>query len=326
MPITTQATATSGNLQVLSRRWVAQERQRVSQIHTHATLLLEQWRELDTLLLLLAEQYMGGVMDLRGRNLTHSVGNIGFSASQYNSVGDMDAATVDMRPSAAGNNQRLRLDPHLVPLPFVFEDYEFDARELTASQNLGLGLDTTHATMAMRKVMEGFESLLFAGTVVGTRDGNRVWGYTNQPQRVTGSATGTWDDYTQIYPTVLAMFQAMLTLRRMGPYGLYMNINQYGELHAQQGDDRAWNVLRRIQESFPLITSIKPVFCLNDGELVMVDLNLNTVDLAIVMEPGNVPWEGMGGLVQHVRVLGSLTPRVKVDGEGIVGVVHFSGA
>jgi hypothetical protein len=118
----------------------------------------------------------------------------------------------------------------------------------------------------------------------------------------------------------------MLDLRRTGPYGLYINVLQFGEMHAEQGTDRAWNILRRIQESFPSIQSIKPIFAMPVGELVLVDLTMETVDLAVKMEPGNVPWEEMGGLSQHVRVIGSLTPRIKEDGAGNVGVVHFTGA
>ena len=325
--IGTEHQATHGHLHLFSRSWIAQQRQRraTNPLRTHATLLREQWRELDLTLIRIAEQYMAGVSDLRDRGLTHTVGSIGFAASQYNSVGEMEPATVDMDPSASGSNQRLAIAPHLVPLPFVFEDYHFNAAELAASQQLGMGLDTAHAEEAMRKVLEGFETILFNGTSVGTYQANQVYGYRTHPQRVTGSAT-PWGTPANIYPTVLAMWTEMLDRRRTGPYILYMNVKQWGELHAEKGVDANWNYLRWIQESFSDIAAFRRTFAVPAGELLLVEMTSRTVDLAVKMEPGNIPWEEMGGLAEHVRVMGSLTPRIKVDAEGITGVVHYSGA
>lgn len=325
--IGTEHQATHGHLNLFSRHWIAQQRQQraTNPLRTHATLLREQWRDLDTMLLGVADRYMAGVSDLRDRGLTHTVGSIGFAASQYNTVGEMEPAMVDMDPSASGSNQRLAVSPHLVPLPFVFEDYHFNAAELAASQQLGMSLDTTHAEEAMRKVMEGFETILFNGTTVGTYQANQVYGYRTHPQRKTGSAT-SWGTPTNIYPTVLAMFTDMLAMRRQGPYVMYMNIAQWGEMHAEKGVDANWNYLRWVSESFPSIVAFKPTFAVPEGELLLVEMTSRTVDLAVKMEPGNIPWEEMGGLAEHVRVMGSLTPRIKVDGENLTGVVHYVGA
>ena len=325
MPIALEAHATGGRLWDLSPRGVAQMRHHTAQLRTHATLLPEQWKGLDTTLIRIADQYMAGVMGLTSRGLTYTIPSLGVAAAQYNSIGRMEAAGLDMRASSVGNQQRLTITPHLVPLPFVFADYQFDITELEGSQRLGLGLDTAHAEEAMRSVSEGFETILFSGTPVGTFQANQVYGYRNHPQRKTGSAT-TWSTPTNIYPTVLAMFTDMLARRRPGPYGLYMNIQQYGEMHAEKGVDANWNYLKWVQESFPTIVSIKPSFAVPDGELVLAELTTRTVDVAVKMAPTNIPWEAMGGLSQHVRVIGSMMPRLKLDEENLVGVVHYSGA
>jgi uncharacterized linocin/CFP29 family protein len=304
------------------RRLVTQ--QRASQLYTHATLLREQWLEIDNLWLRVAEQYMGAVMDLTSRGLTLTIPSLGVAASQYQAINRMDPATTDMRASAAGNNQRLRVTPRLVPLPFAFEDYEFDITELEAVQRLGGTLDTAYAEEAQRSVAETFESWLVNGAPDYSVDGNTIYGYRTHPNRIIGTGT-SWATATNIYPTIHKMFTDMITINRPGPYGLYMNVAQFGQLHAEQGVDRAWNVYRRIVESFPQIQSIKPSFAVPAGELVLVELQRRTVDVAIKMDPANVPWEGMGGLVQHVRVLGSVVPRVKADGENKTGVVHYTG-
>ena len=323
MPIAVEPVATGGRWD-LSPRGVAQMRHQTAQLHTHATLLPEQWKDLDTTLLTLADQYMGGVLDLTSRGLTYTIPSLGIAAAQYNSVGRMDAAVRDMRASAMGQQQRLAINPHLVPLPFCYADYEFDITELEGSQRLGLGLDTAHATEAMRSVTESFEDILFNGTTVGARSGNVVYGYRTHPQRKTGTGT-TWSTPANIYTTVLAMFTDMIARRRLGPYALYLNSIQWGEMHAEKGVDVNWNILRWIQESFPTIVSIKPSYAMPDGEAVLAELTSRTVDLAVKMAPTNIPWEAMGGLSQHVRVIGSMTPRIKVDEESLVGVVHYGG-
>jgi len=299
-------------------------RQRQAQLYTHATLLREQWLEIDNLWLRVADQYMGAVMDLTSRGLTQTIPSLGIAASQYQAIGRMDPATTDMRASAAGNNQRLRVTPHLVPLPFAFEDYEFDITELEAVQRLGGTLDTAYTEEAQRSVAETFESWLVNGAPEFSVDGNTIFGYRTHPNRVLGTGT-SWATADNIYPTVLKMYTDMLNIRRPGPYGLYMNVLQFGQMHAEEGVDRAWNVYRRIGESFPQIVSIKSSSAVPAGELLLVELQRRTVDLAIKMDPANVPWEIMGGLAQHVRVIGSIVPRLKADGENKVGLVHYTG-
>ena len=123
---------------------------REAQLYTHATLLKEQWVEIDNLWLRVADQYMGAVMDLTSRGLTQTIPSLGIAASQYQAINRMEARVTDMRASAAGNNQRLSVTPRLVPLPFAFEDYEFDITELEAVQRMGGALDTSYTEEAQR--------------------------------------------------------------------------------------------------------------------------------------------------------------------------------
>jgi uncharacterized linocin/CFP29 family protein len=333
MPVALESQALHGGppASILSPEGIARLRVHAAQVlqaqhplFTHATLLREQWLEIDTLFGRVADQYMGAVMDLTSRGLTQTVPSLGVAASQYNAVGRMERASADMRASAASNNQLLTVTPHLVPLPFAYADYDFDITEMEAVQRLGGQLDTTYAEEAMRSVTEEFERWLVNGAPEFSVDGNTIWGYRTHPLRQTG-AGATWTDAANIYPTVLAMFSEMVAIRRPGPYGLYMHSVQWGQMHAEQGVDVSFNVLRRIQESFPSIVSIKPSFAMPAGELVLAELQRRTVDVAVKMDPANVPWEGMGGLRQHVRVIGSLVPRIKQDGEDLVGVVHYTG-
>ena len=332
MPVALETQALRGGppqASILSPQGIAHLRAMASKtreahLYTHATLLKEQWVEIDNLWLRVADQYMGAVMDLISRGLTQTIPSLGIAASQYQAINRMDNATTDMRASAAGNNQRLTVTPRLVPLPFAFEDYEFDITELEAVQRLGGTLETAYTEEAQRSVAETFENWLVNGAAEFSVDGNTIYGYRTHPNRVAKSGA-SWATADGIYTTILGMYTDMLTLHRPGPYGLYLNVAQYGQLHAKEGVDTAFNSLVRIQQSFPQIVSIKPTFAMPAGQAALVELQRRTVDLAIKMDPANVPWEIMGGLAQHVRVIGSIVPRIKADGANQTGVVHYSG-
>jgi uncharacterized linocin/CFP29 family protein len=236
----------------------------------------------------------------------------------------MEPAGSDMRASAAGNDQRLTVGEQQIPLPFAFEDYDFDITEFEALQNNGAQLDLAYAEEAQRSVAEKFESWLINGAPDLSSTGSAIYGYRTHPSRVakTGSSWATIDG---IYNTILGMHSDMLNLNRPGPYGLYMNVAEYGKMFAKEGVDVFSNGLARINQSFPQIVSIKPTFAMPAGQAVLVELQRRTVDLAVKMDPTSVPWEVMGGLRLHVRFIGSIVPRVKADGANKTGVVHYSG-
>ena len=71
-----------------------------------------------------------------------------------------------------------------MPLPFAFEDYEFDITELEAVQRLGGALDTAYTEEAQRSVAETFENWLVNGAAEFSVDGNTIYGYRTHPNRV----------------------------------------------------------------------------------------------------------------------------------------------
>ena len=155
---------------------------------------------------------MGAVMDLTSRGLTQTIPSLGIAASQYQAMNRMDTASADMRASAAGNNQRLSVTPRLVPLPFAFEDYEFDITELEAVQRLGGTLDTAYTEEAQRSVAETFENWLVNGAAEFSDGGNTIYGYRTHPNRIakSGASFATPDG---IYTTILGMYNDMLALQ-----------------------------------------------------------------------------------------------------------------
>lgn len=298
-----------------------------SHLHTHMTLTREQWLQIDSLLVTVADTYLGAVMDLTSRGLTVPTGSIGVSASQYHGVGRMGTANRSLYASAAGTQERLQVEPHTVLLPFAYADYQFDITELEASQRNGQRLDLTHAEEAQRTVAEDHENLLINGSTDFQIGGVPIYGYRTHPGRAQDTAPGAWSTASNIFPTIVEMHTVMLTRKRLGPFAFYCNPVQWGEMHAEAGVDVAWNILRKLRESFPSIVSWRPISAVPEGELLLVELQRRTVDLVVRMDMANVPWEGMGGLVQHVRVLGSSTPRVKAtEDDSLTGVVHYTAA
>ena len=104
--------------------------------------------------------------------------------SQYPAIGRMDRATSSMRASAAPNNQRLSVVTRQIPLPFAYEDYEFDLTELEAVQSLGGTLDLAYAEEAQRSVAEEFEQWLINGAPEFSDGGSTIYGYRTHPNRL----------------------------------------------------------------------------------------------------------------------------------------------
>ena len=69
---------------------VQASRTREAQLYTHATLLREQWVEIDNLWLRIADQYMGAVMDLTSRGRRRRF-PLGIAASQYQAINRMES-------------------------------------------------------------------------------------------------------------------------------------------------------------------------------------------------------------------------------------------
>lgn len=296
----------------------------INALRTNDLLRKEEWVELDRAVVEVARQRLVGIADLRARNLIHPLGGLGTILSQYEQQSDMTDADVDMAGVTRGEEDAVEFNLVSVPIPIVHKDFRVNIRRLEASRRLGDGIDTTQAQVASRKVADGLESMLFNGVGV-TVDGKAIYGYTTHPDRNTGVATGDWGTITNIYSTILDMVKMAQADQYFGPYGVYVSGNQWTEMFAVYTDGSGQTALDRVLR-LPQIEFVKPADALADGNVILVQLSRDVVDLAIAQDVVTIEWETQGGMISHFKVFAAMAPRVKSDDNGSSGVVHYTGA
>lgn len=295
------------------------------QIAPNALLRKDEWKELDTRIIDIARARLVAVQDLRSNGLTVPLGGLGTLISEYEKLKDMTAADLDMAGVTGGEKDTVGFDLVGVPVPIIHKDYSLNIRRLLSSRNLGNALDTTQAQVASRLVADRIETVLFNGAGI-TVDGNLIYGYTNHPDRNTGSAAGDFGTLTNVFPTLNSMVSDAEADNYFGPYFVYVSPIQYGEMRDVYSDGSGQSGIQRVLEAIPEIKEIKPASDLAAGSLVLVTMLPDVVDLAIAQEVTNVQWDEQGGMIQNFKVMAAMTPRIKSDSGNRSGIVHYTGA
>jgi uncharacterized linocin/CFP29 family protein len=297
---------------------------KVNSLRTNSLLRKDEWIELDRRIVDIARSRLTGIMDLQSKGLTLPLGGLGTLISQYEAQSDMSEANIDMAGVSPGQEDDVAFDLRSVPVPIVHKDFRINIRRLLASRKLGDGLDTTQGEVAARKVSDMNERMLFRGAGI-TVDGQTIYGYTTHPDRNTGACTGPWSVIANIYADVLSMIKDAHADRMYGPYILYVAgdvwpdlLNVYDDGSGQTARDR----LLRI----PGLEDVKPADELADGNIVLVQMTRDVVDLAVAQEIVTVDWETMGGMQSHFKIMSAMVPRLKSDSKKQMGVVHYTGA
>ena len=292
----------------------------------NAALRYDEWKEIDDQAIQIVRTRLDAIDDLLDRDLTQTLGGLGTTISEYEQVSDMTPADVNMSPQAQTDNDTQNFGMDGVPIPIVHKDFQLDVRRLLASQGRGDGLDVSQANTSSRKVAEASETMLVKGWDL-TVGGYTIYGYTNHPDRITGNAEGDFStDIGNIYPTFQSMVKELNNKGFTGPYVAYVAPEQYEEMRDVYDDGSGDSVLQRIEEQFPEIEEVKKLHELDDGNLVMVQLTSDVVDLAVAEAPTTVEWDSPSGFKVNFKVMAAWAPRIKTDYEGTCGVVHYTGA
>lgn len=304
---------------------------RASALRTADVLRKEEWLLFDEAVIEVARQRLVGVGDVLEAGLRVDIQNgLGTTQIQWETVSDMDPADLSMSGVTEGQRDRIRYALQTLPLPIIHKDFQINIRALEASRRLGETLDTTQAALSGRRVSERIEDILFNGASI-TVSGDNIEGYTNATNRNTGALAGDWSDTVavtgeQIIQDILAMIQVELNDNMFGPYVMYVPLDYYNRM----SDDYKTNSDRTILEralAIPQISAIKPSQNLPtgaSGEVVLVQMTRDVVDMVVGMEPMTVQWDTHGGMQTNFKVMSIMIPRVKSDQTGQSGIAHFS--
>ena len=302
----------------------------VNSLRTNDVLRKDEWERFDEKVIEVARQRLVGVGDLLSRGLSFPIDNaLGVTRVEWEKVSDMEPAVINMAGVTEGEGDRVTFALEGTPLPIIHKDFTINIRVLEASRTLGQTLDTTQAALATRLVSERTEEMLFDGFAGIKMQNATILGYKTAPDRNTGSIT----DWSLVATTgetivdeVLAMMLALTTDNYNGPYGLYVPLDYFNKLLDDFKANSDKSIFTRLME-LPDLEFIKISRNLpggGSGQIIMVQLTSDVVDIIDGLQPTMVQWETQGGMVINFKVMSIMAPRMKSDAAGQSGIAHFS--
>lgn len=298
------------------------------QLQVNAMLRKYDWEVLDAAVYDTAHEQLMVVDDLVERGLTVDLGGLGAIYSTYEMLPEMASANIDMAADTEGENDRASFAPISVPIPIIHKPFTLNLRQIDAARRSGQPLDVTHVIGATRAVRVSLENMVVNGSTINVA-GNTIAGFTTAPQRISNTATnfggGDFGTEGNGYKTINGMVNELAQDGFAGPYGAYVSRTQYGQLTRRFTDGSGQTELTALVSLVPGLQYVKPSDRLADGNVVVVQLTRDVIDLAIAQDIIPVMWQEKGGLVSKFIVMGAMAPRIKTDGSK-TGVAHATGA
>lgn len=291
-------------------------------LRTNAVMPHDEWKELDTRIVKIAQERLKVTQDLIDAGLTYDLGGIGTTISQWQVESDMTDATISMEADSQDNRDLVEYNMAQVAIPIIHKDFHLGIRQIEASRRMGSNIDLTNADAAARRVAVAMEDLVISG-YNNTFGGQHIYGITTHPQRITGTAPGPWSDIDNIYTTLQNMLSAANAAHRYGPFNLYIPANLSMSLFNFYPDGSGQTVEQRLM----LLSAINKVEVSDRvpaNHIILVQMTSDTIDLAVAQQLMPVEWEAMGGMVTHFKVLTAMAPRIKPDANGELGIVDFT--
>ncbi len=300
---------------------------RRGQYVANSMLTKDEWIEMEDTVIQPALYPLKLVNLLRSRGLVKRLGGIGTLITTWYMTGEVTPAGVNMTGMGNAENDLPDVGQAGAPVPVIFKPFQLDARQLEASRRSGDGLDLTALYATTRVVNEKLEDLIVNGANVKL-NGFSLYGLRNHPYRITSTAAGDWGTISNILPTVNAMVAAAQVNKFYGPYALFISQDQWLEANnLYYGSDSNITPISRIRENM-LINYIDwlPAEILPAGELLLVQLTPDVIDLAEAMGVQVREWSSGDGWQTSFKVLTVAAPRIKARGDNKTGIVHFTGA
>ncbi len=295
-------------------------------IVTNSVLRKDEWEELDRAVVAAQRDRLNFVTRLRARGLVRPLGSIGTLTSQWNVASEMTRAQVSLTGQGIPDQDRQDFLLKGVPVPVISKEFQIGERELQASRRLGNGLDTTYAYEASRVVAEEEERLVIDGNITIKLNNDVIYGIRTHPDINTGTAVGDFGTLSNIFDSYLDMLTAADAAGFFGPFEVWIYGTQYIEMMNVYTDGSGQSAMRRVLDSIPAIDAIHPCDWISDGQVMLVQMTQNVVDLAEYATGMVVEWSSGDGMTHFFRIMSIATPRVKSDYAGNSGIVYYTGA
>jgi len=292
---------------------------------TNAFLSREEWEVLDKAVYAMGKQRLNAYQDLVDARLTRP-STLAANYSKWRVASERIAADVTMDFRTRLSSDRTDKKTYGVPVPIISSTYSIGRRELLVSRSAGQRVEVFEAEEATAAVIEKAEDILINGNTNVVVSGSSISGYRTLAARDTGTAAayggGDFGTITNIYPTFVGMMSALAAKRFYGPFNCYIHNTQYHEMLEVYSDGSGQTALERV-EAIPSINSVKANDLMGTaGELLMVEMNTNVVDLEIAMTLENRRWESPDGSAMFFVVMMSTVPRLKTNYQSNAGIAH----
>lgn len=294
-------------------------------LQSNAFLNKEEWERLDSAVFEMAKIRLNAYADLVSAGLTRQ-SSLAAYYSKWRVAGERTAAQVTMDFRTPTDYDRTERKTYGVPIPLISARYTLGRRELMSARAAGQQIETFEAQEASAAVAEKAEDILINGNTSVVVSGSSISGYRSLSARDTGTAAsyggGDFGTISNITPTFLGMLSALAAKRYYGPFKCYIHNTQYHQLLAHYTDGSGQTALQRVL-TYPQIQSIEPNDMMTTaGDLLMVQMTRNVVDLEIALTLENRRWEAPDGSAMFFVVMMSAVPRLKTDFDGYAGIAH----
>lgn len=270
---------------------------------------------------------LSGISDLMAAGLSFSE-DIGTQLAGFENINEFQEAAQEMNPNKYQSNDTV-FTASYVPLPITHQSFEVPWRQTGFDYKRSLGM-----TESIRQVAERLEKTLFlgnAGIVVNFNGTNfPIYGYTTHPNRGTDTISN-WAlvaNIDAIIPELIKQIGLMwsgqggVANKRVMVYvanDIWMNLqNDYTSAAPSK------SVMDRAKE-IAQVMDIKPAEKLADGDVVLVEMESRTIELAVASDIIAVPHTKTNPMAPQVlTTYAAMVQQIKVDSNGKTGVRHLS--
>jgi len=299
----------------------------LAKMRKNSTLRRDVWEKLDDTLLEVARPRLTGIADLIDNNLADDSFGIGDMVSTYEKVSEMTEASVSMDGATPAQKDILTFSEASVPIPVFRKDFQLNQRQIVASQKRGSGLTPISQKKATESVADRMEDMVFNGVANLSVEGNQIYGYTNFPQRNTFSILTPWGGgSSDPLGDVEAMLQKARDDNFYGPFILYVSDDNWTFIDGDYSTVKGSKTFLERFLAYSGIVEVRSSKNLPDGNLVLVQMDREVVDLAVAQTIVNFEQPQKDRMIHDFTVMSLMAVRLKADEKGQCGIVHATGA
>jgi uncharacterized linocin/CFP29 family protein len=290
-----------------------------------APMIREDWLRIDETVAFLAKNLLPMWNDLYGTVPYNLPDGFGTAAIQHNVADGNAAATIGMEPTRQAERSRPLVDTAITPVPCIWSDGSFTARQVAIARRSRLPIDQTQLRYAIRACAELVDSLVLGTASSFSYAGGTIYGYINHPLRFTKTVTTpTGSNNATVLLEITQMVQTLLDNNFRGPFVVYYS-NSYAQwLNLDYNVTYPSQSLISRLRQIPDVAAFRRVQNLSGYQLIVVQMDPDNVEGVQGMPLTPIQWQEEGGMLQAYKLLGIQFPRLRSRYDGKLGIVHGS--